>query len=446
MDSSAHDVSIKTARKIDSLPLVLVNAYIGLSMAIFVISPMFPEARNAVWSVAYGGAAMLCFSIGYMEATRLALATSRKSQPPRFLINTVITLMCIANLIYFLPMLWLATSYYGFSSVLDILSDLGENYRSKQKFIEELGSTNIGPLYTMLNLAAISQVVPYVVLPFYWDRLNIATVVAITLSGLVVSLFYLSIGTMAGVFYIITLAGGGWLAKRGYLMHHDNRAQQSLTNERHRIMLAMAVLGGMFFAFMVVSLASRLESDIIVTLPFLYSYDSPIYSILGRRLGDGFGLALSYVSQGWYGLGNSLELDFQWTEFRSFSRVINFYINRFSGIDTDIPPLSYPVRQELITGYPAFAHWHTIFPWFASDFTFVGTLFIFGGFGVVYGWSWVKAVREGCLVFASLFSLLTIGCLFINANSQILDNKNLTLALFGLLILIPFRKKIGYIK
>jgi hypothetical protein len=434
--------SDKHMRPIISLPLFLVNTYIGLSLALFLISPMFPEARNALWAVAYGAAAMLCFSVGYKQAANLALHSTRPTEAARSLLNAAILSMCLANLIAFLPMLWSAMSYYGFASIFDIAADFGQNYRDKDKFIEELGYNNIGPLYTILNLASFTQVIPYVLFLFCWEKLNIVTIASIIISGLVILFFYISIGTMNGVFYLFIFTGLGWLAKRSHLMYHSGETTQSIKLQIRRILLVMGLLGGLFFVFMVIILSSRLERDINITLPLHYGYDAPIYSLLGRRLGDGFGMALAYISHGWYGLGNSLGMDFAWTEFRSFSRVLNSYVDRFSGIDTNIPPLAYPVRQESLTGYPAFAYWHTIFPWFASDFTFAGTLFIFSGFGAIYGWSWKKTVHEGCVIYASLFSLLTIGALFINANSQILDNKFLTLALIGIILLIPFRKKI----
>jgi hypothetical protein len=434
----------KAEWQILSLPLFLINFYIFTSLLLFMISPMISEAHNAFWSIAYGIAAMLCFSFGYIWTSRRAFHHARQAKPSRFWLNSAVLAMCVANLIYMLPMLWFAFSYYGFQSFNDMINDLGQNYRSKDRFIEELGYRNIGLIYTILNIFAFTQIVPYVLLMFCSERLKNLTIFAIVISGVVTIMFYLSIGTMAGIFYIAVLVGCGWLARRSRLALYSGHTIEALTMQRRRFLIVMAILGAAFFCFMVIILSSRLERDIVVTLPFHYDYDSPIYSIFGRRIGDGFGIALSYISAGWYGLGNSFMLEFEWTEFRSFSRVFTTYVNRFSGIDTDLAPLSYPVRQESITGYPAFAYWHTIFPWFASDFTFAGTLLIFVGFGAVYGWSWVTAVREGCLVSVSLFSLLTIGALFINANSQILDNKILSLALLAFLMSLPIRKFVSY--
>jgi hypothetical protein len=187
-----------------------------------------------------------------------------------------------------------------------------------------------------------------------------------------------------------------------------------------------------------------MESNLVFGVTIFYEQDSIVYKLLGERFGNAFCVALFYLYGGWYGLGNSLEMDFEWTQLHSFSRVLDSYLIRFFGESGGA--LSYPVRQEIITGYPAYAYWHSIFPWFASDFTFVGTLLITSIFGAVYGWTWVKSIREGCLVSTSLFCMLSIGALFINANSQILDSKPLTLALAGLLVLMPFRRIISGIK
>jgi hypothetical protein len=443
MNQTMPNISDRNVQKILLLPLFLVNLYIGISLALFVISPMFAVARNAVWSVTYGVMAMLCFSLGFRWAAYAALPSHGRANPAKFTLNIAITMMCLANLIYFLPLLRLAIAYYGFGGFFDVFSDLGGNYHTKDALMEDVGYASLGFVYTILNLAAFSQVAPYALLLFCREKLHPATLAAVALSTLVTVFFYLSIGTMSGIFYIVLLIASGWLVKQ-FLFSMDSRVTILVApSKRRMILLAMGSMGSLFFAFMVFSLSSRMDSNSVINMPFLYEYDSPIYSLLGRRLGDGFGMALSYVSQGWYGLGNSLSMDFKWTEFQSFSRVLASYLTRFSGDESGLLPLSYPVRQEPITGYSAYAHWHTIFPWFASDFTFAGTLLITGGLGAVYGATWVKAIREGCLINTVLFAKLTIGAFFINANSQILDNKPLTLSLLGLIIMLPFRRKIG---
>ncbi len=189
---------------------------------------------------------------------------------------------------------------------------------------------------------------------------------------------------------------------------------------------------------MVFNLSSRSER-INVNLPLLYDDGSVIYRIFGHRIGDGIGLALAYISHGWYGLGKSFEVDFLWTQGLSFSRVLTSYYYRFAGIVSEPIPLSYPVRQENLTGYPPFSYWSTAFPWLASDFTFAGALILMALFGAFYAKMWVGAVREGCLVSVTLFGLLTIGALFLNANMQITDNKMLMLAFMALCCMYPFR-------
>lgn len=432
------------ADRIIALPLLLINGYIGLSLACFVVSPMFEEARNKYWSLAYGAVAMAVFSFGYLRAARgAAMRRERRANPPSVFLNALLCAMCVANLAYFVPMLRLSFNYYGFSAIADLISNLGQNYRDKGDLMEEIGLSALGPVYTLLNLAAVSQIAPYTLLLFSRDRLYGATVACIVASAGVTILYYLSIGTMSGIFYIVVLIGSGWFLRQYVYSVDDVNALRIASRRRITTVVIAAAASCLFFVLMVVILSSRLEKDMVVSLPYTYDYDSPVYAILGQRYGDGLGVALSYIATGWFGLGNSFDVEFQWTEGLSFSRVLTSYIERFSDGEAVLKPLSYPVRQEMMSGYPAFAYWHTIFPWLASDFTFLGALLVFGLMGAFYGRVWVTAIREGCLVSASLFGLLTIGALFINANSQILDNKTLTLGLLGLLALLPFRRRIG---
>jgi hypothetical protein len=446
MRLAAPNLSDKNVRSIIHFPLFLVNTYIFLTLTLFYISPMFSEARNGYWSIAYGIAAMTCFSVGFMSAARFALRTRGAGPPSHRFLNYAILAMCVANLVYFVPLLRLSFSYYGFASIFDVTANLGENYHTKNKLMEELGSSHVGILFTLLNLFAFTHIAPYVLAQLYIRKINFIAVGALLLAGLLEIVFFLSIGTMSGLFYIIVLLGSGWLCRQ-YIFSLDTRvATLKASRKRRKILLASGVVSLLFFAFMIVSLASRADQNITFSVPVYYSQDSIIYKLLGQRLGDGFSIAIFYLANGWYGLGNSFDVDFHWTEFRSFSRVLDSYVARFLGETTQLLPQSYPVRQEMRSGYPAFAYWHTIFPWFASDFTFAGTLVVSMAFGALYGWSWVKAIREGCSVYASLFGLLSIGAIFINANSQILDNKQLALALVGLLMLIPLRRIIPNIR
>ncbi|MDR5725835.1 MAG: hypothetical protein RB191_00035 [Terriglobia bacterium] len=359
--------------------------------------------------------------------------------------NAIVIAMCVVNICYYLPQVRMAFDYYRSIGIGSPVADLGASYFAKDILMKQIGHAYMGPIFALMNLLSFTQCAAYAVAAFRWRSLFLWTKATVMLSAGITVLFYLAIGTMSGVFHTLVLCTTGWLAavNRKALATPETLA---LADSRYGRLFAFAVATGLvFFSFIVLVLSSRAASLLINPL-FLYRPDSLVYVVFGKNLGDGIGLASSYISQGWYGLSNTFAIDFHWTGGMSFSRIFADYYHRFFGPENAQPPLSYPLRQQYLTGYPAYRYWFTIFPWLASDFTFPGALLLSGLFGAIYGRMWIITVREGCLVSVSLFALLSIGVLFMNANSQILDDKSLFLALLGLLALYPIRYRISGIR
>ena len=432
----------KAERRVINLPLNVGMSYLVASMALFLLSPMYPVSRNGILAIIYGLIAVCFFAAGYRIGTSTRIQNHRRSHLQSDTLNVIVFAMCLINVCYFLPQVRMAFHYYRSIGTDFILTNVGGNYFGKNALMEQIGQSTLGPVYAVVNLLSFSQCAAYAIAAFGWRSLPFSTKGIVLLSAGVTALFYIAIGTMSGIFNIFVLATTGWLVGRSRNVLATPQTTMRNDSKHGRLILIMAAASLLFFVFMVFVLSSRAEK-LVVTQPILYPADSFIYSVLGKRLGDGLGLALSYISQGWYGLGNTFEVGFHWTEGMSFSRVFTSYYDRFFGPEFTQIPLSYPVRQQPLTGYPAYVHWFTIFPWLASDFTFPGALVLTSLFGAVYGRAWIFAIREGCLVSISLFALLSIGVLFINANSQILDSKPLTLSLLGLLALYPLRRQIS---
>ena len=80
----------------------------------------------------------------------------------------------------------------------------------------------------------------------------------------------------------------------------------------------------------------------------------------------GAGTFLFYLSSGYYGLSLALNLPFIWSYGFGSSFEIRYLFSKFIPL-TDEFVRSYPSRMEAATGWDAYANWHTIFPWLASD-------------------------------------------------------------------------------
>ena len=95
--------------------------------------------------------------------------------------------------------------------------------------------------------------------------------------------------------------------------------------------------------------------------------------------------------------------------------------------------------MELAHNIPGKRHWHTIFPWLASDLTFVGTLVLFFFISYFYGKSWKEVLIYNNPISILLFSLLSILFVFVPANNQILHGFDYLLITFFVVILWGYR-------
>ena len=99
---------------------------------------------------------------------------------------------------------------------------------------------------------------------------------------------------------------------------------------------------------------------------------------------------ISYLTQGFYGLSLAFQVPFQWTFFLGSVRGLNSIISQIFPFIPSMVNLTYPVRAGEVFGFDGLASWYTIFPWLASDFTFLGALVYMGLVGWLYMRCWIQ--------------------------------------------------------
>jgi hypothetical protein len=177
-----------------------------------------------------------------------------------------------------------------------------------------------------------------------------------------------------------------------------------------------------------------------------FDLDHIIFKLFGFDIG--FGLAIlitSYLSAGYYGLSLCLQLPFAWTYGLGNSYPLSVFANRFLGfpnyyLDT------YLNRMELLYGRGGLKSWNTIFPWLASDLTFIGALLIFIPIGTIYAISWKETIKYRNPVSILMFSTLTLALVFVPNNNQLLNGIDGFIGTVCIFIFwIGFHKRFNYI-
>jgi hypothetical protein len=150
-----------------------------------------------------------------------------------------------------------------------------------------------------------------------------------------------------------------------------------------------------------------------------YDTDHLVFKIFGNRLGFGIATLMSaYMAGGYYGLSLCLKLPFVWTYGFGSSYIISAVLNRFIGI-TNLYEMTYLNRMMLTYGRDGLRTWNTIFPWLASDLTFIGALLIFLPVGYFFSVTWYEIINYNNPVSIMLFSVIFLGLIFVPANNQL---------------------------
>jgi len=144
---------------------------------------------------------------------------------------------------------------------------------------------------------------------------------------------------------------------------------------------------------------------------------------------------LSYFTQGFYGLSLAFQVPFEWSYMLGSVRGLNSILSQVFSFIPDMVDLTYPLRAGVTFGFDGLACWYTIFPWLASDWTFLGALIYMGGVGWLFMKCWIQSVEYDNPIAFTLLVLLVIQYIFIVANNQLFVQRGESLATVCILVL-----------
>jgi hypothetical protein len=140
--------------------------------------------------------------------------------------------------------------------------------------------------------------------------------------------------------------------------------------------------------------------------------------LLGREAAIGLAVTVSYPTHGYAGLAHNLQTPFEWSYGLGSSPSMASLAQEQLGADpTDHP--SYPQRTEQLSGWPAAMYWATVYPWLASDLTFLGAALFMALVGWFLARFWTEAVFHRRILPMLLFAQLCVFIAYIPANNQL---------------------------
>ena len=144
---------------------------------------------------------------------------------------------------------------------------------------------------------------------------------------------------------------------------------------------------------------------------------------------------LSYFTQGFYGLSLAFQVPFEWSYLLGSVRGLNSIISQIFPFVPDMVEVTYPLRAGAEFGVDGLASWYSIFPWLASDLTFIGALIYMAVVAWLFMRCWIQAVEYDNPIAFTLLVLLMIQYIFLIANNQLFVQRGESLATVCLLVL-----------
>lgn len=397
-------------------PLYIISSYIIFTFLIAVFGPVdyyiFPVLKTAVFILLVILA--MIFGYGYGIATGVKPAKERDFADGLFIRRLFDFSLCVSIITLFISI-----GSSSFSGQLNTnLSEIGSTYASGYEGYER-NSGNYSLIFILYSLSLPFNFIISIFGLYYFFSLNPMRKALVTFFIITSLLFYVvgsgkqkQIGDF--VIYLIAVTAVSFGVKRTqvnmkWVVFGSMIAVVAL-------MTFVAVLGQRYTALGVdiANINYRINNRIY------FDTSHPIFSIFGMDYGLNLAIFSTYLSQGYYGLGLSLETDWQWTHFMGFSYSVSVLASRIFGFEWEWPN-TLIVQVANTTGWDE-SKWNTIFPFYATDFTFPGTIFIFGYFAYVYARAWYAAIKYENPFAILTFSFMTLGAFFIPANNQLLHS------------------------
>lgn len=416
-------------------PLRVGLAYLFGTFAMFCLGPLIGDANNPFLLTIFIMATLVALALGYNLSRQHPCASPNKAAVSS-ITQRVLCVVTSAWVIAWNYKMYESTSLETIG-LMDRILNPGEAYFTRRAiqgaYVEGVGKTSL--LVQCLVLTAVLGWLQPVCMVFAWR--NISTVERVFCVSAVLSnaLVAWATGTNEQFGHIVVKLSCALMVLRtrrilGY--------EQATQKRKKPLALTVAIwsFGLMFGLFMGWNLLARLESaranEADVEASNLWFLD-----FLPHRVKTGISIIWFYASHGYCGLSYSLEMPFTWTMGLGSSRAFQMYASRYLGAP-DLQPLTYPVRAEAEFGWPAYMYWSTMYPWLASDITFLGCLLLMALVGWLLFTTWDRSVCLKSPVECCFFTMLVTTILFVPVNAQVLVGRESLIACVQIIFLFLF--------
>jgi hypothetical protein len=417
---------MRRKRKVLFLPIKLSLIYLVITLILYEFGPFAWETYYPItfWILQFSYLLALWggYTIGLKIKTRARIEWGAKDDTR--IIRIIQPLIIIGFFFNFINIF----RNFGFASfdflglvarIVYGVKDMGAGYNEFQDMVSVLRGSQVVGGYMISVLNMLWEFIAFPVLALsvlYFKRLSLNYKIVSALSYLLVLLSYISIGTNIGVFRIILLFIVLYYLKVLYVTFNTNYNY----NKKNLKITILVIIGlVVFLSYFLSTMKGR--GGILFWNTEYYNvggiglnYKNPLFSILP----EGFIMLLislsAYLTQGYYGFSLCLREQWESTLGIGNSKAL---MNLFPGFD-GVYSKTYQYKIQKY-GWDDDVQWHSMYSWFANDFSFIGVVIIMLIIGLLMAIVYKDCIKTENPFARILMCYLAILMFFIPCNNQI---------------------------
>lgn len=400
------------------MPARFAQYYLWFTFGLFFLGGFVGRADNLLLLITFVSIAYAALYAGYWFGAGTSARRAHARRLPTAQIRRISVTLIVCGSLYFAVWAVNQIREFGAGSVADVFSNIvepGSAYAGKFEVYKEREEAGyINPVTQVLVLFSVLQAALIPLLVVWWSEISRPLRAAALMAIALYIISFLYIGTQKGVGDVVIYSLAGFAVRAA----HGGKSMSRGTRAKVVALIVLGLIAS--FAYMAINQSSRaIEFGITEVLMFGDVGGSLLARTVGEPMAVGIYTILAYPSHGYLGLAYNLSQEFVFSFGAGISQAFESYRYQYLG-GAEHHLLTYPVRTEAATGWPAGMYWATAFPWLASDVTFPGTVVLLFLVGFLMARVWIRAVvgRDWLSIIAFGQFLLFIA--FLPANNQVL--------------------------
>ncbi len=418
----------KLSRWVRLFPIIFFITYLNFTVALFAFGPWLYPVQNGFKLYVFLAIAHLALLTGYLSAA----FRQPKDYFGRWNVRSIAGVSLVLNLILIVPTAWFRTGAM-FPDVAIGIVNPGDAYalsnalREEGKPLVEYIRIALGPVLFLLLPTAV----------FYWRRLNLRVKVGAIVGVLGGAAIFVATGTNKGVADIVLLIP--WLVVPGVL----SGILRLKWTRKVAVMIVCVFAFASFLWFFSTTQSERQGAFAKYGVLSMMRIPADYGHFVLRNLPSGAQIGVlglsSYLSQGYYALYLSLDKPFVPMFGIGNSMFLYRQAVKLTGWN-EIEDMPYPARiQE--DGWDAYGLWSSIYPWIASDVSFLGTILVVFLIGRFLALSWLDSLRGANPFAVAMFAQFVIMIYYFPANNQCFQSGESLTAFLGVFLLWIFTRR-----